>query len=83
MEAVREIRHADSNQLTVNIPDEFIEREVEIIVLPYSEKISHNHRTEELMRFDQLVENAKRRAIKIDKHIDIDNLMNEMNDGLC
>jgi hypothetical protein len=35
------------------------------------------------MQFDQLVENAKTRNFKIDKNIDVDDLMNEMNNGLC
>ena len=39
--------------------------------------------TDKLMQFDQLVENAGKRNIKIDKSINIDDLMNEMNNGLC
>ncbi len=83
MLAFREIRQVDSETVTVRIPEEFRKKKVEIIVLPYSDMISEDRKTDKLMKFDQLVENAKRRNFKIDKNIDIDNLMNEMNNGLC
>lgn len=83
MLAFREIRQVDSETVTVRIPEEFRKKKIEIIVLPYSDMISEDRQTDKLMKFDQLVENAKRRNFKIDKNIDIDDLMNEMNNGLC
>ncbi len=34
MEVVREIREVKSRELTITLPDEFLETEVEILVLP-------------------------------------------------
>lgn len=83
MQAFREIRQVDSDTVTVRIPEEFREKQIEIIVLPYTDVIPDHQRTELLMEFDRMVDNARKRNIKIDKTIDIDELMNEMNNGLC
>ena len=83
MQAIREIRQVDSETITVKIPEYFRGKKVEIIVLPYSDIISEDRQEDKLMQFDQLVENAKTRNFKIDKNIDVDDLMNEMNNGLC
>jgi hypothetical protein len=37
MQAIREIKRVDKNQLTIAVPDAFLEKEVEIIVLPIDE----------------------------------------------
>ena len=37
MQAIREIKRVDQNQLTIDVPDAFLEKEVEIIVLPIDE----------------------------------------------
>jgi len=39
MEAIREIREIDSNQVVIDIPDEFKKRTVEIIVTPIDDTI--------------------------------------------
>ena len=83
MPAIREIKKVDSDTITVKIPEEFRGKEVEIIVLPYSDKISEDNPVNKLKQFDQLIKNIKKRNIKIDKDINIDELMNEMNNGLC
>lgn len=83
MLAIREIKKVDSDTITVRVPEEFKEKEVEIIVLPYSDKISGDKPVNKLKQFDRLIENIKKRNIKIDKDINIDELMNEMNNGLC
>lgn len=57
--------------------------EAEIIAYPYSDINPENRLAEKLMQFDRLVKNAKKRNFKIDKTIDVDELMNEMNNGLC
>jgi hypothetical protein len=38
MEALRETRRIESNQVIINVPDEFMAHEVEIIVLPIDEE---------------------------------------------
>ncbi|HLP46907.1 MAG TPA: hypothetical protein VK469_13215, partial [Candidatus Kapabacteria bacterium] len=63
------------------IPETFRKRKIEIILLPYSEMASKDRPTDKLMQFDQLVENARSRNLKIDSSIDIDAIMNEMNNG--
>jgi hypothetical protein len=51
--------------------------------LPFSDKTAKTRKSDKLAQFDRLVEKAKKRDITIDKNIDIDALMNEMNNGLC
>ena len=55
MEAIREIKIAHRHQLTIEVPDEFLEREVEIIVLPLGDekKTSVNNRKESFLEFAQ------------------------------
>lgn len=83
MQAIREIRRISSGTITLNIPEEFRERDVEIILLPITDEAPENRAGEKLEQFDQVVKNAKERNITIDKNIDIDELMAEMNNGLC
>ncbi|NIM16444.1 MAG: hypothetical protein GTO45_31005 [Candidatus Aminicenantes bacterium] len=37
MQAIREIRKVDSETITINVPEEFIGKYVEIVILPYDE----------------------------------------------
>lgn len=39
MEAIREIREIDSNQVVIDIPDEFRKRKIEIIVMPIDDTV--------------------------------------------
>ena len=83
MQAIREIRKVDADTVTVRIPEEFREKEIEIIILSYTDTTPKDQKADKLMQFDLLVENAKKRNLKINKNINIDDLMNEMNNGLC
>jgi hypothetical protein len=83
MQAVREIIRADSETVTVKIPEEFRNKDVELILLPFPDIVSKNRKGDKLARFDRMVKNAKKRNLKIDPGIDIDALMGEMNNGLC
>jgi hypothetical protein len=38
MDAIREIKHVKGNKITINVPDEFVEKDVEVIVLPLDEE---------------------------------------------
>jgi hypothetical protein len=38
MDVFKEIKHVKGNQITINVPDEFIEKDVEVIVLPLDEE---------------------------------------------
>lgn len=38
MFAIREIKYVEGNQITINVPDEFVKKDVEVIVLPLDEE---------------------------------------------
>ena len=42
MEAIREIKKVISNEITIKLPDDYNNKEVEIIILPYDVKSSDN-----------------------------------------
>jgi hypothetical protein len=53
MEAIREIREIDSDKLLIEIPERFMKRKVEIIVLPIDEM-----RTGQSGHFSQFLKNS-------------------------
>lgn len=61
MQAVREIRRADSETVTVRILEEFRHKEIEIIVLSFSDITSKDQKDDKLSKFDRLVENVKKK----------------------
>ena len=64
MQAIREMKRVDKNQLTINVPDAFLEKEVEIIVLPIDEekKPAKNDREASFLKFtDQFCFKTARR----------------------
>jgi hypothetical protein len=79
---LREIVCPRSSQLTVEIPQEYVNKKVEILVLPFFEMKTSTSAGEEAHGYDEdlvkLFKNASN--VKIDKNIDIDELMNEVND---
>ncbi len=82
MLALREIIKTDSDGIILRIPAAFRKKEIEIIVLEYKDKTPAQSTTRKLAMFDTLVENAKKRNIQVDPSIKIDDLINEMNNGL-
>lgn len=83
MQVIREIREVNAATITVKIPEAFREKKLEIIVQPYFDDKPDARQADKLVQFDQMVENARKRNIKIDEGIAVDALMNEMNNGLC
>lgn len=77
---LREIIKPTKKQIEIKIPEEYVGREIEILVLPFFEIKSaakeENHGYDENLL--KLFKNAPN--IKIDKNVDIDALMNEVND---
>jgi hypothetical protein len=77
---LREIIRPTKKQIEIKIPEEYIGREIEILVLPFFEIESpakeENHGYDENLL--KLFKNAPN--IKTDKNVDIDALMNEVND---
>ncbi|MCK4766259.1 MAG: hypothetical protein KAW12_28955 [Candidatus Aminicenantes bacterium] len=78
MLAIREIKKVESDTITVKVPEEFRKQDVEIIILPYTDIVPRDNRVDKLKQFDSLVKTAKKRDLKIDRNIDIDELMNKM-----
>ncbi len=77
---LREIIKPTEKQLKIEIPQEYINKEVEVLVLPLFEmekpiETENQGFDEDLMK---LFKNAPN--IKIDPTVDIDDLMNEVND---
>jgi hypothetical protein len=78
---LREIIKPRKRRLTIEIPEQYVNKQIEILILPFFEMDSHveieKHQIydEDLQR---LFKNASK--VKIDKEVDIDALMNEVND---
>ena len=77
---LREIIKPRKRRLTIEIPEQYINKQIEILILPFFEIDSHleteKHEYDEDLQ--RLFINAPN--IKIDKNVDIDALMNEVND---
>lgn len=77
---LREIVRPTERQLSINIPQEYVNKKIEILVLPFfemeqEERADAQNPDDVLMR---LFENAPN--VKVDRNVDIDALMNEVND---
>lgn len=85
---IREIRRVENQRLVITIPREYIHKELEILVFPISNDIEEFPKTispnaaENLKKFKLLMEQAKRSNIKVEKGVDIDDLIDEMNNDL-
>ena len=77
---LREIIKPSNRRLTIEIPEQYVNKQIEILILPFFEMDSHveveNHGCDENLQ--RLFKNASK--VKIDKEVDIDALMNEVND---
>ena len=85
---IREIRRVENQRLVITIPREYIHKELEILVFPISNgseefpKAISPNAAENLKKFRLLMEQAKRSNIKVEKGVDIDDLIDEMNNDL-
>jgi hypothetical protein len=82
---IREIIKPDKEQLTINIPREYIHKEVEILIFPILEeenKPTKKSTSENLVEFKELMERAAKSGFKVPKDVDIDNLIDEINNDL-
>lgn len=50
MEAIREIVRSQSENLIIKLPEEFINKKIEVIILPYYELIEQTKRKERLLK---------------------------------
>jgi len=77
---IREFIKPKTNQILVKIPNEFIDKNLELLIFPINDAKPSSPKPDlvQLMEKNFLV--AK--TITISKGIDLDKLMNEMNDAL-
>ncbi len=77
---LREIVRPTRRQLNIEIPREYVNKEIEILVLPLFEMEMPPGKVQqrEDKNLVKLFKNAP--FVKIDKSVDIDELMNEVND---
>ncbi len=77
---LREIIRPSERQLKIDIPEEYINKEVEVLVLPLFEMDKSNEADSHEFDPDlmKLFENAPN--VNVDPGIDIDDVMNEVND---
>ena len=77
---IREILKPTKNQILINIPDDFVNKDLELLIFPISEtkKASIDKKLGRLMEKNF----KKAKTVHIPKDLDLDNLMNEMNDAL-
>lgn len=51
MNVIRETKRVKKNQITINVPDEFLNRKVEIIILPLMEKKKKVNKKSSFLQF--------------------------------
>jgi len=77
---LREIFKATKRQVEIEIPQEYLGKKIEILVLPFFETDSPGKEEDHGYDEDLLKLFKKAPNIKIDEKVDIDTLMNEVND---
>ncbi len=77
---IKEYLTPKSRQVVVNIPEEFINTGIELLIIPMHKITSHNAS----IRLSGMLEKNFKAAenIPVPKNIKIDKLMNEMNNAL-
>jgi hypothetical protein len=82
---IRELIRPQNEQLIINIPEEYIDKEVEVLVFPVPPQNREPVQTnisENLAAFRNLMKKAKKSNIKVPKDVDIDDLIDEMYDDI-
>jgi hypothetical protein len=82
---IRELIRPQKEQLIIKIPEEYIDKELEVLVFPippqYREPVQTNI-SENLEAFRNLMKKAKISNITVPKDVDIDDLIDEMYDDI-
>ncbi|MCK5055644.1 MAG: hypothetical protein KAT34_03260 [Candidatus Aminicenantes bacterium] len=85
---IREIRRAENDQLVIKLPKDYIHRKLEILVFPIPgdnmdvpQPLAPDA-AENLKKFRLLTKKAEKLNIRVPKDVDIDDLIDEMNNGL-
>jgi hypothetical protein len=82
---IRELIRPQKGQLIINIPKEYIDKEVEVLVFPVPQQDNEPIQTNvsaNLEAFRALMKKAKKSNIKVPKGVDIDDLIDEMYDDI-
>ena len=76
---IREIVCPQKRQLMIEIPQQYVHKKLEVLVLPFFEMDKPGKNED---KYDEDLQKLFKNApnVKIDKGIDIDALMNEVND---
>ena len=82
---IRELIRPQKEQLIINIPKEYIDKEVEVLVFPvpkHDDESIQNNVSANLEAFRPLMKRAKKSNRKLPKGVDIDDLIDEMYDDI-
>jgi hypothetical protein len=82
---IRELIRPEREQVVINIPKEYIHKEVEVLVFPVvqvEETPLNRETSQNLSEFRMLMEQARKSDIKVPKEVDIDDLIDEINNDL-
>ncbi len=82
---IRELIRPQNEQLIINIPKEYVDKEVEVLIFPIpkpgNEPFQTNARAN-LDAFRKIMKKARKANLKVPKDVDIDDLIDEMNDDI-
>jgi hypothetical protein len=82
---IRELIRPQNEKLIINIPKEYIDKEVEVLVFPVPQQDDEPIQTNvsaNLEAFRALMKKAKKSNIKVPNGVDIDVLIDEMYDDI-
>ena len=81
MDAITKIIRAKDKYKTLDIPQEFIDKDVKVTFEPVNNEVNYNAE-DKIKQLNELYELARKKNIKIPKDMDINKLMNDMNNAI-
>ena len=78
--AIKEIAHIKNHKLTMQIPEEFNYKKVEVLILPFEEPVHPPPTESNKNLMDEVFKDARQTVIST--HINVDAIMTDMNNGL-
>jgi len=80
---IREIVRPEKEQLVIDIPREYLFKDVEVLVFPIDEKTAKGKKSsQKLLEFKKLMEQADEANIKVPQDVDIDHLIDQINNDI-
>jgi hypothetical protein len=77
---IREIINPKTNQVVINIPPSMVNQKLELLLFPIKDTATPLKKKKAKQLMDKVFKNAE--STTIQKNIDIDEIMNDMNDAL-